>query len=176
MLSLTSVEKNAILYVPSRNWPPFSEKLSNSEGIKLGYSFQTNLQIRSLIIPANAATGLLFFHFHFHFPPPSGLSLHTYVPFRVPPLNPPYSSIFVFFSSSSVSPSSSRLWCFSHFFTPTSLDSWGAHKQASAGKYQLQQEKTQQALDKAQSDFDRLQEKLERASNETRRVSPSILF
>ena len=43
--------------------------------------------------------------------------------------------------------------------------------QASAGKYQLQQEKTQQALEKAQSDFDRLQEKFERAQNDTRRVS-----
>lgn len=43
--------------------------------------------------------------------------------------------------------------------------------QAASGKYQLQQEKTQQALDKAQNDFDRLQEKFERAQNDTRRVS-----
>ena len=47
--------------------------------------------------------------------------------------------------------------------------------QATAGKYQLQHEKTQQALEKAQSDFDRLQEKSERAQNDTRRVSSSFL-
>lgn len=48
--------------------------------------------------------------------------------------------------------------------------------QSSAGKYQLQNEKTQQALEKTQNEFDRLQEKFERAQNDTRRVSLWIIF
>ena len=43
--------------------------------------------------------------------------------------------------------------------------------QANAGKYQLQNEKTQGSLDKAQNEFDRLQEKFERLTNDSRRVS-----
>ena len=46
--------------------------------------------------------------------------------------------------------------------------------QATAGKYQLQQEKAESALQKAQSDFDRLQEKFERAQNDTRRVRTNV--
>ena len=48
--------------------------------------------------------------------------------------------------------------------------------QANGGKYQLQNEKTQQSLEKAQSEFDRLQEKFERLTNDSRRVSHSYHY
>ena len=47
--------------------------------------------------------------------------------------------------------------------------------QSTAGKYQLQQEKAESALQKAQSDFDRLQAKFERAQNDTQRVRTEVL-